>query len=503
MVRNALANVASGASAALLAIVLPPVLVRALSAEVYATWALILQIGAYTALLNFGIQTAVGRFVARYDETGETGRRDELVSTAWAVLSASAAAGILAMLLLSAFLPEFFPRIPAAVRREAQGSLAWVGTSLALGLPFSVFMGIFIGRQSNGIPAVIQVVSRLATGVGIYLVCIFSPTLLSMAKVFAGVNFCTYAFQYLVHRRWNGDCDIRPGLAGRSAWADLWDYCFSLTVWSLASLMVSGLSLVIVGRLDFGAVAAFAIASGLVTFISGLQGAVFNVLIPVGAVLQVDTDGDRLRRMLLNSTRYGVLLLLASGLPLFVFGDFLLKYYVGPKWIPQTLPLLQLLVVGNLIRLSAVPYVSLLIGTGQQRLVIASPLLEGFTNLLSSVFLGLRFGARGVAVGTILGAVVGLVFHILYNFPRTDQIPARAGRFVREGLLLPLVPALPWAAWVFRDRILPSGGSAAFPLFLAVAGSTLYLLWKFVLRREEHEALAGFLRRRGQGADRA
>jgi O-antigen/teichoic acid export membrane protein len=83
LAKNALANVASGTSAALLAIILPPILVRTLSRDIYSTWALILQIGAYTGLLNFGIQVAIGRFVAHYDEMGETSTRDQLISTAW------------------------------------------------------------------------------------------------------------------------------------------------------------------------------------------------------------------------------------------------------------------------------------------------------------------------------------------------------------------------------------------------------------------------------------
>ena len=53
----------SGATA-LPALVLPPFLARELPPDAYGAWALALQIASYVLLLGFGLQVAVGRFVA-------------------------------------------------------------------------------------------------------------------------------------------------------------------------------------------------------------------------------------------------------------------------------------------------------------------------------------------------------------------------------------------------------------------------------------------------------
>src|SRR5579884_1658955 len=90
ILKNAFANVLRGSAVAAVALALPPLLTRALTVERYGVWALTMQLTAYVAYFDFGIQTAVGRFVAQYDECGDADRRDALINTAIALLSGAA-----------------------------------------------------------------------------------------------------------------------------------------------------------------------------------------------------------------------------------------------------------------------------------------------------------------------------------------------------------------------------------------------------------------------------
>ena len=73
LLKNALANVFRGGAAAVVAVVLPSFLARLMSTSAYGAWLLILQLSAYVGYLDFGIQTAVGRFVAHSNERGDAG----------------------------------------------------------------------------------------------------------------------------------------------------------------------------------------------------------------------------------------------------------------------------------------------------------------------------------------------------------------------------------------------------------------------------------------------
>lgn len=490
LIKNAIANVGSGTAAALLAVILPPVLLRYLSKDIYSVWALILQVGAYTGLLNFGLQVAVGRFVAHYETTGDVDSRDGVVSAAWVSLILASLVAMLCMGTASFWFPDLFPKIPEFLRGEARMAMAWVGLSLAAGLPFSVFMGVFIGRQRHEIPAFIQVGSRLLTGVILVSIAVSGGTIVGMAKAFAAINLGTYIIQYLAHRSMANGCHIHHRLANLRAAKELWGFCFSLNVWNVAMLMVSGLDLVIVGRIDFRAVAAYSIAIGLVNFIAGLQNAVFNVLIPAGAVLGAEENATRLQEMLINATRYGVLLLMASSLPLLLGGRPLLDLYLRSSGLAaSTLPLLRLLVIGNLIRLTATPYSVLLIGTGQQRILLITPLVEGIVNLSLSIILGLYMGARGVAIGTIMGSIVGISCNLLFNFPRTKMLASDRGRYILQGLLKPLAGAVPivLAFLVINLHDFPIRLSAC--IMSAGLLATVLCVWEFALAKGERELL--------------
>jgi len=495
IIKNAIANLASGSSGALLAIVLPPILLRYLSREAYAIWTLVLQVGTYTGFLTFGVQVAVGRYVAHYESTGEEQRRDELISTAWVGLLLASGIALAGVAAVSYGFPHLFPKTPEALKAESRIAMAWVGGSLAIGLPASVLMGVLNGRQRYEIPGLIQIAGRFMTGVALALMAASSKSLVPMAKAYALVNLVTYLLQYFAFRTLARDIKIKVMAACRNAARELWDYCFSLTVWNVAMLMVSGLDLMIVGRVDFRSVPAYGIATSLVALVAGLQNAVFSVLIPAGAILGAKKDEEGLRRMFLRSTRIGVLMLMGSGLPLIFGGGFLIKHYLGAGWVQGTHPLLVLLVIGNMIRLTATPYAVLLIGTGQQRIILLTPLVEGLANLTLSITLGRLMGAPGVAIGTIAGSCIGILCNLFFNFPRTRMIVPGAWEYVKEGFASPVAAMAPVIVvgvllQVFHPRMTVQFAGMGTALALS-----LVFVWMFGLGTEGKNYIHSFILR--------
>jgi O-antigen/teichoic acid export membrane protein len=476
---------------------LPPLLVRMLSSTTYNIWALILQLSAYIAFLDFGIQTAVGRFVAHATEVGDQAERTRIVSTALVLLAALGALGLGAIGLLAWQLPELFPAIPAGAVGEARAALLMVGGSTAVGLPASVFLGVFIGLQRNEVPAVLVGGSRIAGALALAGIAALNGGLLAMAGAFAAINLATYAVQWAVARRLAPDVPVTLTQAARPAARTLIAYCASLSVWSFATLLVTGLDTTLVGIFDFAAIVHYTIAVSFITVLLGLQNALFGALIPEAAILGARADAARLGRLLIAATRYGMLTLLGSGLPLILLARPLLTVWVGPVHAGPTAILLQVLVIANIIRLAGVPYAMLLIGTGQQRLVLITPLVEGFSNLLVSVAAGALLGAVGVALGTLIGSTIGMLAHIFYNIPRTQGIAATPLAYLRAGIGRPVVctlPALLLAACVLiLGEVLPL--MILLPGFVLAATTSAVLCWQWGLDRSERERLSALLRR--------
>jgi O-antigen/teichoic acid export membrane protein len=490
LVKNAAANVVRGGAAAMVALILPPFLARLMPADSYGAWLLILQVSAYVGYLDFGIQTAVGRFVAHANEKGDAEHRDRIINTSLAALTMAGVIAIAASVAMALLVPHIFRQMPSYLVGGVRMAFVLVASSLAIGLPASVFNGIFIGLQRYEVPAAIIGGSRICSAVLLVYVVRHGASLTQMAAATATVNLASYALQYLMYRMMVSNVHFSARLVSREAGRELFDYCLSLTVWSFGMLLVTGLDVTLVGYFRFEAVVYYALAATLVTFLGGLQNALFNVLIPSTAVLHARGDSRELGHVMVTATRYGTFLLLLTGLPLIFAAKSILTLWVGPVYAMHGARILQVLVAANIIRLSAVPYGMTLVGTGQQRLAIVTTLLEGFSNLFASIVAGYMFGALGVAIGTLVGSLVGVTGNFVYNMPRTVGIGFEISCYLRDGLMRPVICGLPLV--VFAILILNGNSFGSITTGIGLIGTlsaTAFLVWRWGLVGLEREKL--------------
>jgi O-antigen/teichoic acid export membrane protein len=395
LAKNATANLTRGGAAGIAALLLPAVLVRHMSQIDYAVWVLVLQVAAYCGYLEFGLQTAVGRYIAVANEKNDVHQCDTIFSTALAGLSIAAATGIALLIGISITAGWFFPSIPAALLPQMRWALLIVGTSIALGLPSAAYSGVFIGLQRNEFIAIVTGGSKLVSAVGLAIAAIHGASLVVMAIVVATVNLASYILLYVLVRRLSEVTFLRH-LVNQSAAKELFSYCFSLMIWSFSTMLITGLDLILVGRFQFNALAPYAVATTLVTFIAGIQNAVFSATMPHAAVLHTQRDSSALGKMVITFTRFGVLLLVLTGIPLLIYALPILRIWVGQQYAAQGHLLLAILLIANMIRLSGTPYAVVLVASAQQKLVTLSPVMEGISNLLFSILLGIKFGAAGM-----------------------------------------------------------------------------------------------------------
>jgi O-antigen/teichoic acid export membrane protein len=496
VLKNAFANVARGSVVALVAILLPPFLTRILSQDEYGTWLLILQLSTYIGLLDFGIQTAVGRFVAYTNEIKDFAQRDKIVSTSLAILTGSGLLGMLGLATLAWQLPQLFKGMPQELHQDARLALLLVGGSLAASLPFSVFGGIFIGIQRYDIPAWIIGISKLLGGA---LAVLFAYSTHSIAWMGFGMGIASMggAFgQYFAYRRVHAKITILPQLVSKKAGREIINYCFGISVWSLGMLLVSGLDITIVGFFDYKSVTYYTLAVTLTNFVIQLQSSIFGVLIPSAAILGAKKDKVGLGLLLMNSTRYGLLILLFTGIPLIIGAEWILTLWIGEEYASHTTIILQILVLANILRLSGLPYATLVIAVGQQRYILLSPMIEGITNFLSSVFLTSLIGSVGAALGTMFGAFISVGFHFFYNMNYTTDILVNRKKLVKSSILRPLICSIPSLMLFTISYFLPEINTKAFILISIITLIiSLALLWKIGLKLDERGKLISALSR--------
>jgi O-antigen/teichoic acid export membrane protein len=480
-IKNAIANLGRSGTAAIVALLLPPLLVRHMTSADFGVWVLVLQCASYTAYLDFGLQTAIGRYIAYATEKGDFALRNSVFSTAFAGLVGVALLSVVLLLGIIATIRLIFPGIPTEEIPTMRWSLFILGISLALGLPASAWNGISVGLQRYEIPASTIGSARLLSAIGVVVAAVMGKSIVVMATLMALVNVGSYLAQYIATRRLAPDISCELRLIRRSAVKELTTYCLGLTVMSFSMLLTTGLDLILVGRFQFSELIPYSISASLVLFFSGGVNAVLNVIMPHAATLHARQNPKRLGRLVMTSTQVTVVVLIFTGLPLLIYAAPILTLWIGSQYVSAGQPILAVLLIANMVRLIGAPYAVVLIAAGQQRLIKVSPLTEGLSNLIASLVLGSLLGASGVALGTLVGSLIGVASHYFYSMPRTNrEIEFSRGGYIYFCILAPLLAAAPLLAVaglsVTSTPPLASHMTVFFPAIgLSVLGSVLLL----------------------------
>jgi O-antigen/teichoic acid export membrane protein len=475
----------------LISLVLPHFLVQHLGTAEYSAWVLILQLSAYVNFLDLGLQTAIGKFVAEYHTAGNNAAARKTVSTAFTVMVGAATIGAIAIFGMVWQVPRLFVQMPASLVGDVRCGLLAVGISVALSLPFGVFLATFTGLQEYGFPTVLIASSRIVSTAGLIALLLMRGTLVQMALLMAACNIGTALLQFVGWKRY-ASSRIGFNLFGfdKRTSSRLLEYCGILTIWTIGSLLISGLDTAIVGHFDYKNTGYYAIASSATNFMLLLVGNLMGPLLPAVSSLQVQRTASELGDLLVTATRLSTTLICLLGIPLLLLG-----IWVGTHYASNALTYLEVLVAANIIRQIAYPYALMVVGLGQQRFATISPVMEAVINLSSSILLARRYGAIGVATGTLIGAFAGVIAHLLISVPRTHMAVAVARlRLIREGVARPMVSFLPLLACLpfwRRLSMLP----VPIPVLALWAAATASILWWIGLASNDRSQMTRMVRR--------
>lgn len=445
--KNATANVLRGIATAMVALALPHYLVRALSQDRFSAWSLMLQITACASYLDFGLQTAVARYVAQLMEVSDYRRVTRLVNTSIGMLAGAGglALGLIGIVLWQ--LPILFHGIPATLFYEFRLAALLLAVSTCAQLPLSAYSGILTGLHRNEYPAVAIGGSRIAGGVAAIIAGVLSHSLIGVAACIGAANLLGGLIQLLVVHRLLPRLRLRLfTYFDRSTAAELARYCVGLTVWSFGVFLVSGTDLVIVGHFQFRAVGYYSVATALITCFVGFWAAIINAFMTPIAALHARGEVGQIRVFVVRATRWMLAMNAVLASAIFLFGEPALELWVGSSYAHPAFLILRILMVAQAIRSIGAAYCVMLIATGQQHHGIEGALVEGVVSLCASLGGAVLFGPVGVAAGTLIGTSCGLVWVLTRTMPRAQAVPFRRREFVMDGVLIPAVLCVPIAA---------------------------------------------------------
>ena len=493
--RNSAANVARLGFTAVIAILLPAYLTHRLPVEIYGAWVLILQLGAYVGYLDFGVQTAVSKYIAEYEAKGDLAGCSRCASVGLAIMVGASIAGVLLTLGLAWSVPLLFRKMPADLYSDVRISIVFVGISLSINLIASIFSAIFLGLQRYEVPMITTVVARLFYGIAIVSAVYLHTSLAVMGAAVAAANLLSALVQVVAWKRLANQVRVALSAVDRAMLRQMFEYCVILTIWSVCMLFIGGIDLTIVGHYDFKQVAFYSIATSPTTFILMLVGALLGPLLPASSALSTERTPEQMGQILLRTTRYGTVILLASGLPILVAGYWILRVWVGANYAEHSVQFLRILLVANIVRQLCAPYATMVVATAKQRVATASAITEAAVNLAASIWLAKHYGAMGVAAGTLIGAVAGIAMHFAVSMHYTQNIAVSRLKLFLSGMVRPSLMAIPslllWRQWWYAGAPVIS-----LQIWLLWATTTAVLAWLVSINGEDRNLLLRMVSRR-------
>ncbi len=459
---------------------LPPLIDRHYGRELLGVWDLGWSLVFYIGLLTLGIGSAVNRFISRSQSTQDWDGLNAAANSALAVLLTTSAVGVLLAIGFSWMIPLTLPGLSASAREVCQQLILVLGVNAALQLPEGVFNGVITGFERFTLLNAIRGVRDVLLLAIMVLLILTQQGLVSLAWSLLICELAAFAVTVFVAHRVCPQLRIHPRHCRPEVVRGVLAFAGKTVMQELARSGVYQINAQIIASfLGPGALAIFARPRALLMHLMRFVKQYAQVFVPRSAALDATGDAAALRRLLVQSSRYGLLLALPPTIVLLTMGDWLLQIWMGPEY--RVYQVTAVLALGHLFSVPQLGVYSILMGMALHGKTALFELISAACSIVLGVVLVgvLQWGLLGAAIAISLPiAITGGVLVPAYA---CKCVELRLSEYVRSIAPLPLLLNLPLAGVLIGIRL----GTTLAPgvqllLGLAIGGvltTLLYYLW--------------------------
>ena len=406
-------GVANHLATIVVALFLMPFVVFSLGDRMYGFWTLASAFIGYYGLLDFGLSSAVGRFIARAIGAGDKEECNRIINSAFFIYSCMGLVVLIITFLLASFAFLFFQDpVESSLFRKV---ILVLGVNVAINFPIKVYKGIVEAKLQFEIISFIKFISLILRTALFVIVLMKGYKILALALVTLMSCIPEYILSVYFAKRNFPDFKIEISLWKLGTTKSLFSYSSHTFIIRMADEMRFNIDgLVISAFIGLSAVTHYRVASTLVQHFISLILAIMGVLLPFFSRLDGEENTEKIKETLLFSTKISVIITSFVGFGLIAWGKPFIERWMGPQYL-DAYPCLVVLVIGSVFDLWQAPTVSLLYGIAKHRFYSLYNSLEAVCNVVLSLLLVRRYGILGVAIGTFIPmAIMKLLIQPVY-----------------------------------------------------------------------------------------
>lgn len=370
---------------ALIGLAVVPVYLHYLGVEAYGLVGFYLAMQAAFQVLDLGLGPTISREVARAEVAGSLPAVRDLLRTLGLFYWGMAGLIALAVGLGASWIGTEWLQGRALAPETIVGAVALIGANIALRFPTSLYTGVVIGAHRLAEVSIINALASTVAAIGAVLVLGFvSPTI----EAFFVWQLLVVAVVVVAMR--SAAWRVLGGAGGaRFDWSTLrgvWRFSAGMGAVTLVSIILSQLDKLVLSRaVSLEDLGLYTLAGFAARLLAMLVAPVFNTVYPRLTALLAAGDSDGVIATYTIGTRLLLTVMMPLALFLSVFAAEVFTLWTGNAAISTTIvPVVQLLLLGNVMNSVMVFPYALQLASGQSRLaaLIAAILLVGFVSLL-------------------------------------------------------------------------------------------------------------------------
>jgi O-antigen/teichoic acid export membrane protein len=483
--KNAIANLAGMLTNMLIAFILAPFLVHTLGDTKYGIWTIAVAFTGYMNLFDFGMSSAVNRYVAKYNSLGDQEKVNSILSTALALFIFMAFLIILASPLMARLVTELV-NIDETLIEIVYLLIIVVSFDVGIFIVRGLFRGAFAGYQRYEVINATLIISAIYKALMFYIFLSGGYGLIAMGMISISANLLALIVFYNLLKKQYPCVSLKFSFIRRRHVSQIISYSKYIFLAMLANQVIYYSDAFIIGYfLSAAAVTHYSIPWTLSEYAKKISFAISQTYAPAISEKEASGDLDAVKSLFVSGTKYMIVISNLISVGVIILGGAFISIWMGPKYKELGEMVLIILFVNQYFQGPQQISYSVLQGLSKQKYYSYMSVAVSICNLILSIILVQKFGIVGVAIGAVIPQVL---FNGLYVPWLTLQtLKLSKWYYFRHTYLISVIPTLILfgVLIILRNFYHPEGYLDLF--VLAFTASIFYLISVFYLMLDKNE----------------
>jgi len=441
---------------------------------------------SYLAFVGLGMGAAFNRYIAKHRAEGDFLRLNKVANSVALVQFTLAFVAFLVTILFYFLLPTFFADTLTEHTHMAQGVVLFLGFSLVIDMASGSARGLLTGYHRWDIHNALHAGSSVFSLVLMMCALYFSDWgVVGMAIAYCLSTLVFELLRFVFVAKVCKEFSFNLRLANIKTCREMMFFGIKSMVSNIPPiLLLQTINILLVSTIGPAALAVFARPMALTKQVRTFMSKFTLMLAPTTGSMQGKNDIASIRSLFMNTTKLSFAFALPSLGFLCIYGDVILKYWMGNDY--ALWHLIMILSLGGILPMSQDTSLRILIGMNQHgRIAICA-----FISLFVIFSFGLLFSGINSWELTTAALLYIVPMNIVYGF----LVPIYTCRalklswlsYARNSLLVPVLYILPFFMLLCASRYELSNGNALYASLLFVAGLlvTVFIYFKYLLAKK-------------------